>query len=487
MGSNKLFKMLISLTLIIYFTVVYSQKTWKKVLPGIGTFSSPRISDFNNDGIGDIVLGAGRLEFMPCDSAVIAIDGKNGHLLWNVSASDQIFGSATLKDINNDSIKDVFIGGRSAELMAIDGSSGKVIWRFKVPVFEKNKWFNFYNPQFIPDQNNDGFEDILVSNGGDVWAEPYDAKRPAGNLVIIDGLNGHVISKAPMPDGKETYMSVSVLPYESDTIKNVIYGTGGETIGGSLYVTSLAEILAGDLSHSIQLATSTTKGFIGPAVWVDLNEDKIPDIVANSVDGRIMAFDGSNHKNIWSVQIPNTEAYSSLAIGNLTGDSIPDFFVSYAQGVWPKLEWSKQVMINGRNGAIEFEDSLGFYQTSTPIIFDIDNDGRDEALLSVNYQVVDSIQQKSFYTDLAVISFNNNEVTLLELKLPGHNVASTPWIGDVDKNGFIDIIYVHSNNTKKTYAFDGMQINRIDTTVHLNSDIKWGSYMGSEYNGVYKN
>ena len=102
MSGIKLIKIFLFFIFIFDFTVTFSQKTWKKVLPGIGTFSSPRITDLNNDGIGDIIFGAGRLEFMPCDSAVIAIDGKNGHLLWNVSARDQIFGSASLKDINND-------------------------------------------------------------------------------------------------------------------------------------------------------------------------------------------------------------------------------------------------------------------------------------------------------------------------------------------------------------------------------------------------
>jgi len=32
---------------------------------GIGIFSSPRVTDLNGDGIGDIVFGAGRTNFMP--------------------------------------------------------------------------------------------------------------------------------------------------------------------------------------------------------------------------------------------------------------------------------------------------------------------------------------------------------------------------------------------------------------------------------------
>ncbi len=153
MSENKQIIFIVLVMLIFTQTGLLAQLSWAKKLPGIGTFSSPRIADLNGDGIGDIVLGAGREEFQACDSAVVALDGKTGALLWKVSAKDQIFGSAALKDINNDGVKDVFINGRSAELIAIDGKKGTVIWRFQVPDTEKSEWFNFYNPQFIADQN----------------------------------------------------------------------------------------------------------------------------------------------------------------------------------------------------------------------------------------------------------------------------------------------------------------------------------------------
>jgi outer membrane protein assembly factor BamB len=478
-------KNLVFLALVISAGNIVAQESWTKELPGIGSFSSPRVADLNNDKVGDIILGAGREELLACDSAVIALDGKTGKMLWSVSAKDQIFGSATLKDITDDGVPDVFINGRSAELIAINGKSGEVIWRFIVPKSDKKEWFNFYNPQFIPDQNQDGREDVLVSNGGDILAEPHDPNRAVGHLVILDGRTGRLISRAPMPDGRETYMSVAVLPVDSPEFKNVVFGTGGETLPGNLFVCSISEIRSGDLSGAIKLDSSATKGFIGPATWVDINEDGIHDIVANAFDGRLLAFDGKTYQSIWKVQVTGTEAYSSPAIGNFNKDMIPDFFVSYSQGSWPDISWSKQFMVNGRNGNIEYEDSLGFYQMTSAVAADLTGDGQDEVLLPVNFQVINEYQMKFFNNNIVAIEFTENIAVELDFQSEGSSISSTPWIGDLDNNGFLDFVFLHGTNTKQTYTFDGMVINRIDTKFPVIGKIRWGSYMGSSYNGVY--
>ena len=468
---------------------INAQQPWAIQFPNVGSLSSPRIADLNQDGVGDIIQGIGRIEFMHCDSAIIALDGKDGKPLWMVPADDQIFGSANLMDINGDGVMDVFIGGRSAELQAINGKTGEVIWKFIDPDKNKNrknkKWFNFYNPQFVTDQDGDGLKDILISNGGDVLVAPYDPDRPTGNLSVISSKNGSILAYTPMPDGKEIYMSIAANQTRDGKDYEVIYGTGGETIGGNLYVTRLSDIMKGDISNSIKLDSSDTKGYIGPPTWMDITGDNIRDIVANSVDGRLLAFDGVSKEKIWEVVIPGTEAYTSIAPGYFNDDATPDIFVSYAQGVWPELDWTKQYMVNGKTGKIEFMDSLGFYQTISPVIADFDVDGLDEALVVVDYQVIDENNRKFFYNMLLVIDFSSGDLIELGINHEGHNMASTPWIGDLDGNGKMDIIFCHSTNVKKTYAFDGMQINRIVTEIPIEKAIKWGAYMGSNYDGVY--
>ena len=225
------------LLLSLYFIKpVFSQETWSEVLPTIGTFSSPRLSDLNKDGVKDIILGGGRLEFQKCDTAMFALDGRDGKLLWKASAIDQIFGSAALMDITNDGTEDVFLNGRSSELKAINGATGKVIWAFDTTYYSFNKtkrWFNFYNPQFIHDADNDGLKDILISNGGDIWIAPHNPNRAKGRLVVISSKTGKLIADADMPDDCEIYMSISI---DFDEKNRLTLITGSNMSGKSTFL-----------------------------------------------------------------------------------------------------------------------------------------------------------------------------------------------------------------------------------------------------------
>jgi outer membrane protein assembly factor BamB len=445
------------------------------------------VADLNGDGTGDVIIGAGRTEFHPCDSAVIAINGVNGEMLWHVAAVDHVYTSAALRDLTGDNVQDIIMGGRSAELMALDGRTGEVLWRFDKKS-DGIKWFNFYNAQFVRDLDDDGIEDIIVSNGGNVMAEPYDTKlRYPGNLVVLSSKTGNMLARAPMPDGKETYMSVVVAPMPGSDDYMVVFGSGGETIGGNLYASTLSQVLTGNLSNAVVLDSSPKKGYIGPPLLIDMNNDGSLDIIANAVEGKMIAFDGVTKKRIWTVSVADSEAYSSIAPGYFTGnDDTPDFFVSYAIGQWPDLGWSRQFMINGATGKVAYEDSLGSYQTSSPVVIDLNNDGIDEAILNVNVVTYDFLNTSSFHNILAVMDFKEGQVVQLWDGFPGSNLASTPWIGDLDNDGMLDVVYCHGTSTKKTYSFDGLQAHRIDTGIPISgTSIRWGAYMGSRYNGVF--
>lgn len=470
---------------------MHLEDVWKAEFSEIGIFSSPRAADLNGDGIKDLIFGTGREELMATEVGVIALSGATGDTLWTLPARDQIFGSAGILDITENSIPDVVIGGRAAVLYAINGRTGELLWEFLPDIsFDEARelgYYNFYNPQFIPDQNGDGLQDILISNGGDYTVAPDDPNRPPGKLMIISSKTGEIIAEAYVPDGRETYMSVVVskLNKEEDEY-TIIYGTGGETFGGSLYRTTINDLLNEDISNSIELARSEHKGFIAPPVLVDLNQNGYLDIVVNAVEGIIMAISGKDNTVLWEQKINNTEAYGSIAVGHFLDKERVDLFTTFSIGVWPVLLETEQLLINGYSGEIIKRDTLGIFQTATPVAADFNNDGYDEVLISVNIGSEQFSGSRSYQNLLVLYDFHNDQqFGITELK-QGANVASTPWVGDLNNNGKLDIVHAILSDHVNIFAMNGFTLYRYSSSKDILKEVRWGSYMGSNYDSVYK-
>lgn len=467
------------------------EQVWEAEFSEIGIFSSPRAADLNGDGIKDLIFGAGKDELMATEFGVIALSGATGDTLWTLPARDQIFGSAGILDITENGIPDIVIGGRAAVLYAINGRTGEIIWEFLPDKsFQEARdlgYYNFYNPQFIPDQNGDGLPDILISNGGDVTAAPDNPNRPPGKLMIISSRTGASIAEAYVPDGKEIYMSVVVSKInEMDEDYAIIYGTGGETFGGSLFRTTIKDVINGDLSNSIKLAQSDRKGFIAPPVLVDLNQDGYLDIVANAVEGIIMAFSGQDNSVLWEQKIENTEAYGSIAVGHFLDKERIDLFTTFSIGVWPVLLETEQLLINGHTGEVIRRDTLGIFQTASPVAADFNNNGYDEILISVNIGRERFSGPRSYDNLLVLNDFYNNQVYSVTQPLQGANVASTPWVGDLDNNGKLDIVYVRLGDPVNIFAMNGFRMIRLKSELVTDKEVRWGAYMGSHYSGVFR-
>ncbi|GAA4430041.1 hypothetical protein GCM10023188_16140 [Pontibacter saemangeumensis] len=468
---------------------------WTVHYKGVGTGSSPRLVDLNRDGILDVVMGAGGAENQPTDTAVVALDGDTGRLLWHVAGRNQVVGSPLFYDVSGDGVPEVFIGGRTAELMAINGETGEVLWRFFPYDNAVNPAdsgiYNFYNPQLIPDQDLDAKKDLLISNGGDYTVKAHDARRPAGKLMVISSGNGKILAEAEVPDGRETYLSVVKASLKNNGTQDIIFGTGGETMGGNLYRTTLNDVLKGDISGAVVLATAEHKGFIAPPALADLNGDGIYDIIVNSVDGRTMAINGDTDSLLWSVALPGTEIYSSPAIGYFNGDEVPDVFTNYSIGVWPMIKRSTQRMLDGKSGEVLATDTLGIFSYASPVVADFNNDGYDDVLMSVNSLIRLHLYNpnKNHISQLTVFDFQEDVTYQVGDTLFGSNVASTPWLGDADGDGKMEIVTSTIELNGQHNEIDlptNLRVFHIETPYSVRKEIKWGSYMGSNFDGVFK-
>lgn len=472
-----------------------SQLVWTKDIPVIGSQSSPRTADLNNDGILDIVVGAGKNEFQPIDMGILAFDGKSGNLLWKQDAPDQVFGSATFYDITGDKTKDVFIGGRSPQLKAIDGKSGALLWEFKSEQHKSDPilgyaHFNFNNSVIVPDQNNDGLDDLLTINGGNAHAAPYSKRdRYPGVLMLLDSKTGNVIAADTMPDGKESYMTPLCFTQPDSKELFIVFGTGGETIDGNLYISTISQLLSKKLSMAKIIAIEKGHGFIAPATLADITEDGYLDIIAISHGSKALAIDGKDQHTLWTRTFPGTECSNSFAVGYFTDDNTPDFFTFISKGQWPNSTGSVQIMLDGKDGRGAYIDSIGCTGFSSPVVYDLNNDGRDEAIISVNeFDCSLGYSEKSpgvIENKLIAIDFANKSVNTID-QAPGFkNIFSTPCIGDLDNDGYLDIIYCQYFHHSDLLSFLGMRIKRIDTPVRIKKNVLWGAFLGSNGNGVF--
>lgn len=462
---------------------------WKITLPGVLAMSSPRVADLTADGIKDVVLGGGGNEWEHSDSAVMAFDGESGKMLWHTSGRNQLFGSATFLDITKDGVPDVIIGGRSAELQAIDGKSGRKLWEFfktSDPMGHKKAgWFNFTNAQLIPDQDADQLPDLIIANGGDATIGDVLTPRPVGRLLVLSSQTGRVLHEARVPDGKETYCSPVLVKNGTDPTQwTLLFGTGGEAIGGHLYKATLGDLLRDNLSNAKVLVTEAAKGIIAPPLLCDITADGVPDYIISTVAARTIAIDGKTDRIIWGFSYPDAETYSMPAVGYfIKGDRMPDFFVCYAIGTYPHYERGIQFLLDGTTGrAVDQFASSGFTYAS-PLTLDINNDGHDDALVSVNYT---DTANKSVLNRMVGYDFWNKQQLTLSDPLPGANFASTPYIGDLDHNGIVDILF--ESLPASTVRYPGFvaghplpnqtRLVRQELAGLPTKTIRWSAYMG---------
>ena len=463
-----------------------AQLNWSASIDSVSVLSSPRSVDLNNDGIKDVVIGSGT-DSAYSNYGVVAINGANGQVLWTTPTRDEIFSSAQFLDVNNDAVKDVIIGGRDAQLLAINGVDGSLIWEF-YPHFlthppADSGYYNFYSSQLIPDITGDNLRDILVTNGGDHQATQFDP-RPPGHLMIIDAMNGSKIAQAVSPDSAEIYCSPVVYDRAGGSSLMVAFGTGGENHGGGFYIANINDVLNNSLANNaILLQSDSSKGFIAPASLADMTNDGISDIIIQSFGGSISAFDGFNFIRLWDNHFPDRESSAAPTLGNFTGgDLIPDVFTVMYRGSTPTYFDYYQIMINGATGQVTWTDSLGDMHFSSSSAFDANGDGRDEVLCSVNEI------SGSFKHQLKLIDFQNATINNLSSLESGVNLGCTPLIDDLNDDGLLEIVYVYKLDSLNPSAWTGFRMKSLQTSYTVPyRGMAFSSYMGTNFDGHYTN
>ncbi|XP_067137973.1 uncharacterized protein [Centruroides vittatus] len=375
-------------------TNITIEDVWVHTFPMLTTETAVRLNDVNLDDVPDVIMGFGTgadsfnypkvvcdVYFPPhkeCGGGILALDGNSGHELWRHYTLHEIFAINCNIDIDKDGVKDCLGGGRMAGFIALSGRDGSLLWKFndtkvKIPTS------NFYTPIYIRDLDHDTIPDIITIHGGDPLKEPGSEKRLVGRILVISSKTGKVLQWVEVPDGKESYYSPQIYT-QPDGTELLLFGTGGETHGGSLWCIKVEDLLKGNISMAKQIYTDHQKGIMTPPVLVDITGDGIIDIVMAMFNSKVIAFNGIDFKQIWSFHIPSSESYSTPGVGFFNNDDIPDFIINYQIGPgFPIYYYTETTILDGRNGKPLLDNPIKMVvgtQTS-PLVISLEGFGND--------------------------------------------------------------------------------------------------------------
>jgi outer membrane protein assembly factor BamB len=498
-------------------TDAYGQLVWHQTNDeGMMTFSSPKVTDLNGDGILDVVIGDGldiadmagfnrpattpkNILFNEKGEKILghikAFDGKTGSQLWSISSIAELYSTPFFTDINKDGVQDVLMGGRLSQFYAINGKNGEIIWQFDTsqPAPDPRGWLQFYNPQVVKDCNQDGINDIVVTNGGYPQAPPNDKNRPAGRLLLLSGATGKVLAKLLMPDSAETYCSPVIYPGKNRDDDLIIWGSGGETHPGSLWAIRVKDLQNENPKGFLKILTNPKKGFMVPCVIADINRDKIRDIVVANFEGKIQVVNGLDFSLIWEYREDSCETYTCPAIGHFNNDSILDIATFMNIGTFPAYKKAYFVVIDGKNGELLYKKIIASQYTS-PLAVNIDATPLDEIIFPEAGNIEHAMSQlsgsasknapmPSFF--LNALYPSNWEIRPLTPKRIGMGFASTPCIADINNDGLLEVIYSYGVFSKKNPGTMGWNIERFQLNISKPPLDYWGGYMGLKTNGIF--
>lgn len=462
-------------------SVVNAQSVvWDTQVEGSNTFSSPRAIDLTGDGVPDVVIGCGR-ELADTSFGVFAFDGVNGEVLWSTKTRSQMFGSPIFNDVSGDGTPDAVIGGRRSQFYCIDGATGDILWESyecsQFPNCFSDSLPNFYTGQWLPDLNGDNIPEIVNIRGGFAPADANDFDRPPGNIVIVDGATGAVLREYEMPDGKESYSSPVLWRDNTDDVM-VVFGSGGETVGGSLWAATITSLWDGS-PEFIALAASESKGFMSPVSIADMDGDGFLDLITLSFDGRATVIRGADRAVLWSVNpFPNNESSSVPALLQFDEDGIPDVAINFATGVFPFYSGGFNAVLSGLDGSVLWQSDPSAFPFHSAVAFRSELSTTDKLLILRNQIGTGNQLIMEMVGALGV-----NEILLFETG--SVNLASTPLLLDFEGDGTLSIVVVSTTHPNNPFSEDNMRVRRLSTEISMDADqITWGGYMGTNGDGM---
>ena len=417
------------------FTPPQQMPGWPQYV-GVAPYYSPSgvsLADVNNDGYLEIIVGS-------TDNKVYIWD-YHGNLLdgWPITLPAMVQSKVAVGDIDNDGDKEIVIAA-------------------------KNGYVYIYNHAGTPypnwPQNANGsiglVSPVLFDLDRDGDLEIIMAQMQSGQPghVYVWHHNGQLYNGWPQNTDYLAVASVAVADIDNDSLFEIVclsyysvyvWDQNGNTEPGWPKLN-----IAGGMSYA-------------QPVLADLDDDGDLEILHSYYSNGqnyvgIYHHDGTNFSN-WPQTFPGPQTYTMPVVGDIDGDGDLEIFGGGHVIAGPNLSARHHIgaQVNGWPVTCDMLEC-------SPIVFDVDNDNMREVL------VADNLNPGNFY------AYEGDGTPVPDWPIPTTAAAmvNSPAVGDVDRDGDIEIALVVSDGTVNLWTLDGVPYRGYYTD--------WGTFYHDQWN-----
>jgi hypothetical protein len=342
------------------------------------------VNDLDGDGYLDVLA---RYAAGPSDNGIaeiIALKGSDGSILWRESVTG--FGITLWRelvdDLSGDGLLDVIIdtgagesGNRTHTLIAVQGNDGAHLWQQSIT--GENAWMGV---EELADLDGDSDLDVLVrSHVGPTTNQTLSITAKIGH-------NGTHLWQESIT-GNFLYFYGNVIDdLNGDGKKDVLVRSVTGESSGTANVTALLGING---SHLWQQSVTGDDPFISAEGITDLDGDGLADVLVQSrvgsgasVNATVIAKHGSDGTPLWmEYVIGNNPLLWSRDVGDLNGDSLSDILV-YSEVRVTTNTTAELIAKIGVDGTHLWSESLTGYSASIGVqaVDDFDGDSLPDVL-----------------------------------------------------------------------------------------------------------